>query len=47
MVARAHPIDNVAKQLASHRGQAWLGKSLESVDKSLSSGCDLRKVCEE
>jgi catechol 2,3-dioxygenase-like lactoylglutathione lyase family enzyme len=27
-------------------GQAWAGKSLENVDKSLILGCDLRKVCE-
>jgi hypothetical protein len=33
--------------LVMPRGQAWAGKSLESVEKTLIFGCDLRKLCED
>jgi hypothetical protein len=35
------------KEMGSHRGQGWAGKSLENVDKPLIFPWNPRKMCDE
>jgi hypothetical protein len=43
---RVHALVGVAEGILD-LGQAWAGKSIENVGKSLIFCCDLRKVCDE